>query len=203
MENVKLPKTKRGEVTLKKICDAAEELFSQKGYYETEVHDITSRAGIAAGTFYIYFPSKHSVFLHLLDGLGRELRREIRNAKEVKAPNSFIELERISIRAFFKFVQKHFGLFRIVWQAQFVDAERFRSYYERFSSGYIKEIEKAQEAGEIQNFDPTLISYFLMGIHTFVTLKCFVFDDSEPDEETLDQLTTLIAHGFLKNNSDD
>jgi len=195
MDYVKLPKTKRGEQTLKKICEAAEELFAQNGYYATEIHDITQKAGVATGTLYVYFPDKLSLFLYLMDTLGRNLRREIRLAKNAAPSASIIEHERISIRVFFSFVQKHFGLFRIVWQAQFVDAEAFKHYYERFSRGYISEITKAQEAGDIRSFDPALISYALMGIYSFVALKCFVFDETEPDEATLEQLVDFISHG--------
>ena len=198
MEYVKLPKTKRGELTLKKICEAAEELFSQNGYYATEVHNITQKAGVAAGTFYTYFPDKRSAFLYLMDDLGRRLRRAIKQARLAEPTASFIEQERISIRVFFSFVQKHFGLFRIIWQAQFVDAESFKRYYERFSSGYVNEIVKAQESGEIRDLNPELISYALMGIHSFVTLKCFVFDESEVDDATIDQLVEFLAHGLLK-----
>ena len=200
MEYVKQPKTKRGEQTLKKICDAAEELFSQKGYYTTEIYEITQKAGVAAGTLYVYFPDKMSLFLHLMDNLGRKLRKAIRVAKLEKPTASLIEQERISIYVFFSFVREHFGLFRIVWQAQFVDAEAFRNYYERFSKGYISEISKAQEAGEVRSFDPTLLSYVLMGIHSFVALKYFVFDESELDEATIDQLVDFIAHGLIKSN---
>lgn len=198
MDYVKLPKTKRGEITLKKICDAAEYLFSQKGFYATEIHDITQRAEVATGTFYTYFPNKSSIFLYLLDDLGRKLRYAIRQAKQGKSTVSLIEQERISARVFFSFVKEHFGLFRIVWQSQFVDAESFKRYYERFSAGYVREITKAQQAGEIRDFDPALISYALMAIHTFIALKCFVFDETEPDEAMIDQLVDFIAHGILK-----
>jgi len=198
MNYVKLPKTKRGEATLKKICDAAEELFSQNGFYETEINDITVKAQVATGTFYTYFPDKSSVFLYLLDTLGRKLRHALRQAKLERPCDSLIEQERISIRVFFSFVREHFGLFRIVWQSQFVDAESFKNYYERFSAGYVREIKKAQERGEIRDFDPALISYVLMGVHSFVTLKCFVFDETEPDEATIDQLVEFFAHGMLK-----
>jgi len=198
MEYVKLPKTKRGEQTLKKICKVAEELFAQNGYYDTEIHDITHRAGIATGTLYLYFPDKISLFLYLMDNLGRKLRRSIRMARIEKPTDSIIEQERISIRVFFSFVREHFGLFRIVWQAQFVDADAFKLYYERFSQGYISEITKAQEAGEVRELDPVLLSYALMGIYSFVALKYFVFDGSEPDDTTIEQLVDFISYGLLK-----
>jgi len=198
MSYVKLPKTQRGEQTLKKICEAAEELFAQKGYYATEIHDITQNAGVATGTLYVYFSDKKSLFLHLMENLGRKLRKSIRIAKLENPSESFIAQERISIRVFFSFVQEHYGLFRIVWQAQFVDAEAFKNYYERFSKGYVDEIKKAQETGEARAFDPALISYALMGIYSFVALKCFVFDDAKPDDATIDQLVDFISYGLLK-----
>ncbi|MCL2399560.1 MAG: TetR/AcrR family transcriptional regulator [Defluviitaleaceae bacterium] len=198
MDYVKLPKTKRGEQTLKKICDAAEELFTKNGYYATEIHEITQKAGVATGTLYVYFPDKMSVFLHLMDDLGHKLRKAIRLAKLAEPSASMIEQERIAIRVFFSFVREHFGLFRIVWQAQFVDAEAFKNYYERFSKGYISEIVKAQESGEVRGLDPVLLSYILMGIYSFVALKHFVFDESELDEDTVEQLVEFISHGVLK-----
>jgi len=198
MEYVKKPKTQRGEQTLKKICDAAEELFAQNGYYETEIHEITHKAGVATGTLYVYFPDKKSLFLHLMDNLGRKLRRSIREAKSRNIASSMVEQERVTIRVWFSFVREHFGLFRIVWQAQFVDAEAFKYYYERFSQGYISELTKGQTAGDIRELDPTLVSYALMGIYSFVALKYFVFDESEPDDATIEQLVDFISFGLVK-----
>ena len=197
MDYVKHPKTQRGEQTLKKICETAEELFAQKGYYATEIHEITQKAGVATGTLYTYFDDKKSLFLHLMDSLGRKLRRAIRYAKQESLTDSFIEHERISIRMFFYFVREHFGLFRIVWQSQFVDAEAFKQYYERFSRGYINEITKAQEMGAVRDVDPTLISYALMGIYSFVALKYSVFDGKEPREDSIEELVDFIALGLV------
>ena len=64
--------------TLDRICIAAEELFSEKGYYDTGITDIVTRAGIAQGTFYIYFNDKKSVFVYLIRKLGSELKESIR-----------------------------------------------------------------------------------------------------------------------------
>ncbi|GHS86031.1 TetR family transcriptional regulator [Synergistales bacterium] len=197
MEYIKQqPKTKRGEETLRKICEAAEQLFAEKGYYATEVADITRRAGISSGTFYIYFPDKISSFRYLMDELGHELRKEIHAAKEELHSNSMIELEALGMRKFFRFVSEHIGLFAIVWQSQFVDPESFKKYYERFSSGYINEIQEAQKRGEICSFNPTCLSYCLMGIYNFVALKNFVFDGKEPDDEELEQILSFVRRGL-------
>ena len=41
------PKTKRGDETLKKLAAAAEGLFAEQGYYETQNSDIEKKAGVA------------------------------------------------------------------------------------------------------------------------------------------------------------
>ncbi|MDR1376028.1 MAG: hypothetical protein LBJ22_00840, partial [Synergistaceae bacterium] len=91
---------------------------------------------------------------------------------------------------------KHIGLFAIVWQSQFVDPPSFKKYYERFSSSYIPEIQTAQEHGEMYPFDPTLFSYYLMGIYNFVALKSFIFDGKEPDDQTIEQILRFLKYGM-------
>jgi AcrR family transcriptional regulator len=200
VEYIKRPKTKRGEKTLRNICEAAEFLFAEKGYYATEISDITRRAGMSAGTFYIYFPDKISIFRHLMEELGHQLRREISEAKREHSSEvmSMLDSEDINIRTFFRFVSKHIGLFAIVWQSQFVDPPSFKKYYERFSSGYIAEIQAAQERGEMYPFDPVFFSYYLMGIYNFIALKSLIFDGKNPDEQVIEQMMRFIKCGLEK-----
>ncbi|MEI7616248.1 MAG: TetR/AcrR family transcriptional regulator, partial [Actinomycetota bacterium] len=47
------------------ILNCGKELFSSKGFKDTNVTDITKMAGIATGTFYIYYPSKDKLFMEI------------------------------------------------------------------------------------------------------------------------------------------
>lgn len=51
----------------KQILLCAKKLFSQKGYYETQIADIIDEAGIARGTVYQYFGHKNDIFITLLE----------------------------------------------------------------------------------------------------------------------------------------
>lgn len=193
MNLVNLPKTQRGIDTLQRICAAAEELFADKGYYNTQINDITGKANIATGTFYIYFPDKLSVFRYLLSELGRQLRKEIRVATgESKSQQ---EAEYIGLKTFLSFAAKHIGLFKIVWQAQFVDMDAFKDYYEKFAERYVGRIRSAQAKGEFVDINPEYFSYILMGIYNFVALKCIVFDQKEPTEEIINDVFKFIKSG--------
>jgi AcrR family transcriptional regulator len=52
----------RGEVTRRKIIEAAYELFIKQGYHGTSMRQIAQKAGIALGGLYNHFPGKEDVF---------------------------------------------------------------------------------------------------------------------------------------------
>ncbi len=57
----------KGERTKKKLLEIAYELFLTKGYEETSVEDIMSRAEIAKGTYYYYFQSKEQMLEEVIE----------------------------------------------------------------------------------------------------------------------------------------
>lgn len=57
---VKPPDERRRE-----ILDAASELFRERGFDVTPVQAIAAKAGVAAGTVYLYFPSKEAILVAL------------------------------------------------------------------------------------------------------------------------------------------
>ncbi len=69
--------TKKRQNRRRAILQAARRVFAAKGFHQTHVSDIIEAAGIARGTFYLYFESKNAIFLELLDELLAELRESI------------------------------------------------------------------------------------------------------------------------------
>jgi AcrR family transcriptional regulator len=63
------------------ILDAGREVFTEMGYGAASVRDVVRRSGLAAGTFYNYFPDKQSVFEAVLEEHTTELRRRLREAR--------------------------------------------------------------------------------------------------------------------------
>lgn len=60
-----------------RLLDAALEVFARSGYHGTRVSDIIEEAGVARGTFYLYFESKSAIFLELIDRLLAHLRSRV------------------------------------------------------------------------------------------------------------------------------
>jgi len=51
---------------LNKLLDTAFKLFTDKGIKHTSIQDIVDNAGVAKGTFYLYFKDKYEIQDHLL-----------------------------------------------------------------------------------------------------------------------------------------
>jgi AcrR family transcriptional regulator len=64
---------KDAEVRRSEILDTAQNLYYGKGYERTSVQDIIDEVGIAKGTFYHYFDSKHD----LLDALVARIAHQV------------------------------------------------------------------------------------------------------------------------------
>ncbi|MDR3590789.1 MAG: TetR/AcrR family transcriptional regulator [Negativicutes bacterium] len=196
MSGVNLPKTAKGQETLEKICRAAEQLFAEKGYYNTAVADITRAACVAPGTFYIYFEDKISVFRYLLENLGHTLRKEIEiSASDCKTR---YDQEYTGFKTFFDFVRNHRGLYKIIWEAQFVDNDLFRDYYEKFAERYVAKLQSAQAKGEVVDIDPKILAYSLIGISNFIGLKWIIFDDQPVPDEVIREIMRFVRHGAFK-----
>ncbi|NUO53388.1 MAG: TetR/AcrR family transcriptional regulator, partial [Polyangiaceae bacterium] len=50
------------------ILDSAKQVFAKRGYHDTNISHICEDLGIARGTLYQYFKSKHEVFAAIVEG---------------------------------------------------------------------------------------------------------------------------------------
>ncbi len=187
-------KTSRGEATRQKLLDAAEEIFGEKGYFRASVVDITLKAGVAQGTFYVYFPGKQDIFAELVRELSHNLRREISQA--VSGLNSRREVEERGFAAFFAFIKKHRNLYRIMQQVEFVDEDLYKWYYRRMAQGYVQGVEAAMEAGEFRRLDPETVAYALMGIAEFIGMRWVLWEGKDVPAKAFNTVMSMVMEGL-------
>jgi AcrR family transcriptional regulator len=70
--------TPRGLRTRAKLVGAARDVFAQVPFRQARLTDITTAAGVAAGTFYTYFDSKEEIFREVSDQVLVELSNAAR-----------------------------------------------------------------------------------------------------------------------------
>lgn len=194
MPNPIVPATARGEATRRKLLDAAEKDFGEKGYHAASVSSITTRATVGQGTFYLYFHSKEEIFLTLVRDIGHALRKHTALAMARATPR--LNAERAGLQAFFEFAHQHPGLYRIVQESQFVDANVFREYYERLASGYVTGLKDAADKGELSPGDAETRAWSLMGIGHFIGLRHCLWQQQLPSAQVMDELMALVSTGM-------
>lgn len=87
------------------ILKGAKELFAQRGFYATTTAELAKRAGVAEGTIFHHFTSKHGVFMHLLEEM-REMYDAGSRDRVDKAPTGLAAIEEL-IRFHFEFSRKN------------------------------------------------------------------------------------------------
>lgn len=194
MTDLPQPATARGEATRRKLLEAAELEFGERGFHAASVSSITRRAGVAQGTFYLYFPGKQDILRELVRTMGRELRHAL--AEATGRLSERLEVERAGLRAFVKFSLGHKNLYRVVMQSQFVDESIYREYYQTLADAYAAGLARAQAAGQVRPGEPEMQAWALMGFAHFLGLKYAIWNGCEPPEEALETAFDFIAHGL-------
>ena len=188
------PITARGEATRRRLLNAAEQEFGKKGYHGASISSITLRADLGQGTFYLYFHSKEEIFLTLVRDIGHQLRAN--SAAAIAKAQNRLEAERLGLEAFFDFTQKHPGLYRIVQESQFVDAEVFREYYEKLAEGYGEALTRAARSGELAPGDGGVRAWSIMGIGHFLGMRHCLWQKQQPPPEVLEEVMKFITRGM-------
>lgn len=193
-EGVSQPKTRRGQVTFNKLLKAAEEIIGSKGYHDTSISAITEQAGVAMGTFYLYFRSKKDVFRELIYYVHHDLRKYIQVAiKEFKDRK---EAEVEGVKAFYRYCMEHPHLYTLIREAEFVDIEIFKWHYSNFSIAYAENLKEAMDKGQVKRIDPEALAWCLMGISVFTGMRWSQWESKLPGEEQMNAVREFIMNGI-------
>ncbi len=194
----KSPRTPRGERTLRKILDAARDEFGEKGFSDSSIVAITSRAGVALGTFYTYFDSKEEVFRALVRDMSAQVREHV--APALGAASDALDGERRALEAFLRFARKHRHVYRIIDEAEFVEPAGFREHYETTARRIAARLAAGRDSGqlsaEFDDADLEILAWALMGANVFLGLRFAVW--SSADAARVAEVTSKLLRSGLQ-----
>lgn len=190
------PLTKRGEATRRRILEAAEDVFAELGFHEASIVKVTERAGVALGTFYLYFDSKRTVFEALVLDLNGRVRQSMTEAMAGAANR--VEAERRGFEGFFRFTAQHPALYRVVREAEFVSPEVMHLHYQRIVEGYSAGLAAAQAQGDIDpQLDPETAAWALMGVGELIGMR-FLLWERDAQGDPPEKLDPHIFDGMMR-----
>jgi AcrR family transcriptional regulator len=177
----KAPRTARGEKTLRKILDAAREEFGTRGFSDSSIVGITTRARVALGTFYTYFDSKDAVFAALVRDMSARVRDAV--APALAGASDALDTEARALAAYLRFVADHKEVYRIIDEAEFVDPTGFRTHYTTTAERIAGRLSAGMARGELSDADPLALevrTWAVMGINVFLGLRFGVWGNEDP-----------------------
>ena len=195
------PPTAKGRATRQTILAAAEEVFGELSYDSASIAEITRRAGVAQGTFYVYFPDKRAAFVELVHQLNHDLRKAL--AIAIADVGDRLSAEGIGLRTFFDYVSQHRSLYRIVRESQFVAPEAYEWHYNTLAEGYVRGIAAAQDSGEITSaLSADTVAWILMGIAEMLGGRWILLMDQQPPDDVFDEIMLFISSAISQKGAD-
>ena len=176
--------------TKRRIFNTAVKLFSDKGYDNASVEEITAIAGVAKGSLYYHFSKKEDIF----DLILQEGMKLLRNSIEIKTRNCESSLDKIKaiILVEIKVIVKYEDFLNVVLSQIWGEEEKNKKCKKAVFE-YIKIIEEiVQEgikSGEFYDGDVEAISAGIFGV-TCSSLIYRLKRNREVDVET-------IYNGFI------
>src|SRR5215471_5422294 len=108
-----MPSTPRGERTKEAFLEAAKKVFSEKGYFNAKISDISAAAGRSPGSFYNYYDNKESLLEDLADDFINEVLGRAKFVHRGNPYESIKEVVQVYWDTYKEYVPTLIGLFHL------------------------------------------------------------------------------------------
>jgi len=189
----KVTEQKRQE-TVDKILRSAIDLFSRRGYHNTQVMDVVRAANISAGTFYNYFKDKRELYERItrenFDGFRLSLL-EIRRPVNIWDRDEQRDKLYKTFSALFDFVEEHPQLLTIMLRGGYGVDESFDiitwGSFSTFADDLAEDIQEWLDEGIIEQINPHLFGHAVVGMAMQI-IHSFQFDRRFTRDEAIDYM---------------
>jgi AcrR family transcriptional regulator len=179
------------------LLDAARHVFAERGIEAARVSEIVARAGVAQGTFYLYFASKSALVLALTDEVYGEIRVAVARALAAEAR---VEAQvRAGVAAAFRTIAHNREVFAIVHpracggEMRQQSERLFIPYYDLVAQA----IRAGQERGEIPlDVASHLVARLVVDLIDAAAYACYALGDETPVEAYQAEVTRFIQRGL-------
>ena len=186
----------------RQLLTAATAVFARRGYRAAGISDIVSEAGVARGTFYLYFESKAQVFLAIADDFYDRLEMAIAGSGAGLPTNSTDgrSFLRASFHRWFEFFHLHrLAATVMLKEGAAIDPRFDRGIAELRQSAYThfaERVRRFQQVGMLRpSLSPDIVAHLQVGMFEEL-VKAFVLNTENPDIDGLaDQMADFEWNG--------
>lgn len=179
------------------LMQAGMMLFSEKGYHDTKVSDIVRQAGVAQGTFYLYFESKADLFTALLDKfialITEAVGSIIYDMDAITTPAQLGARLRLAVETILTVYRDNAALAKIVLREGSSlgadSADRWQQAIDRIAEIGTVVMDQAIERGLLPPQNTRVVPYCVLGMYERSAYRWLVEDRSMEIDELAEALT--------------
>lgn len=147
----KIPRHVKAQQNREKLLQSAAEVIGELGYLNASISRITERAGLAQGTFYLYFTSQKDLFDQVLPQKGKDVLRFI--AERVGESADPLEMERRGLLAFQEYLQINPWFFRLLNEARVVAPKAHALHVANLVRAFVRALLRWKQLGYLQEYE--------------------------------------------------
>jgi AcrR family transcriptional regulator len=169
---------KRALTTRQEILSAAMRCFSRTGYEAASVAEICAEAGISKGALYHHFPSKHDIFMALLEGWLERLDDRLRDisTQAQDVPSGLASMTEV-LPLIFAEAEDQVRMYLEFWTQATRDPQIYQALirpYVKYTRFFTTLIERGVGEGSFQTDQPELIARIILSLAMGVLLQGLV-----------------------------
>jgi AcrR family transcriptional regulator len=185
------------------VAIAARDVFARLGYHLTTIDDIVAEAGVARGTFYLYFEDKRAVFSDLMDRFFTALTMAINRIDVTAGAPPVAEQARANIRAILGLCLADRPMTKILLSdAHGVDPafdRKLSTFYDAVVQLLTDSLRDGQALGIVADGEPRVMAYLTIGALKELLYQAVTLGLAEESADVLSQqIFDLLSQGYLR-----
>jgi AcrR family transcriptional regulator len=188
-----------------KILTHARDVFARRGYHEAKIEDIVLAAGIARGTFYLYFKDKRAVFEEIVDRAFTQIGMAIVRVDPRDPARTVADQVHENTRRIVGTLLEDRATTKILLtDAIGLDPafdRKLQSFYEVVEGLLVESLSEGQELGVVAPGDPRMFAYLILGAMKEVLYQVVRRDASYSESKVVEGIYDFLGQGCLRVNA--
>ncbi|MGH7285543.1 MAG: TetR/AcrR family transcriptional regulator [Polyangiaceae bacterium] len=180
----------------------ARDVFARRGYHDANVDEIVKAAGVARGTFYLYFEDKRAVFEEIIDRFIAKLAMSILRVDPRDPSRTVAEQVRENIRRIVHLLLEDRATTKILLSdALGVDVafdRKLHSFYDEVSKLLEESLREGQDLKVVEKGDVTMYACMTLGALKELVYQVVIRDWDTPEEKLVGEVMTFLRRGYLR-----
>lgn len=192
-----LSRQAKTQVRRAELLKVARQVLAEKGFEATTVSEIVARAGVAQGTFYLYFPSKISLVKTLADELQERIEQALRASyAESLELGAMIDM---SVASAFRIMGEYRDVLALTHSGiHWLEAEEGNSHvFAPYHALIAEAIQRAQQIGVVRpNINPEVTAILIVGAIYYAADQCYIYHSPIAPEVYIEEAARFVRQSL-------